>query len=342
MTAVFITHPADKLEQYFGVKAIAALKAIADVRFNPYERELNMVELIDAAQGCDALIAYRATPGPEQLFSSLPGLFAFVRNAIDIRTVDLDAANVHGVLVTQTSAGFVPAVAEWVVAAMVNLGRDFCRYAEVYHAGEVPRPVMGRQLHGATLGLVGYGQIARLVSEYALAFGMRTLVTTPEEVDRPGVKQVPLSTLLAESDFLVCLATANAQTAHMFDAATFSAMKTGAFFINASRGELVDESALHKALESGRLAGCAVDVGMAADQMPTLFLARHPRLIATPHVGGLTQETIDHQALVNVSQIAALQQGHMPAGAVNPAHATRWRRACATAQFNPHSTEMLP
>ena len=73
MTAVFITHPADKLEQYFGVKAIAALKAIADVRFNPYERELNMVELIDAAQGCDALIAYRATPGPEQLFSSLPG-----------------------------------------------------------------------------------------------------------------------------------------------------------------------------------------------------------------------------------------------------------------------------
>jgi D-3-phosphoglycerate dehydrogenase len=103
-------------------------------------------------------------------------------------------------------------------------------------------------------------------------------------------------------------------------------MKPGAFFINASRGNLVDEIALREALDSGHLAGCALDVGRAPDQMPTPALAHHPKVIATPHVAGLTPESIEHQSLETVAQAAEIIQGRAPKGAVNAASATRLAR----------------
>ncbi|MBI2771292.1 MAG: hydroxyacid dehydrogenase [Burkholderiales bacterium] len=326
MTTVFVTHPRDKLEQYFGPRAVRALQSIATARFNPEARDLSGEELIAAAEGCDAVIAYRQTPGPEPLFRQLPQLAAFIRCAVDIRTVDVGAASAHGVLVTQASPGYVPAVAEWVIAAMVDLGRGITRYAEAYHQGLAVRPFMGRELRGSTLGVIGYGQIGQYLCELALAFGMNVLVTTPRPIARRDrLAQVEMPALLAESDFVVCLAPANAQTENLMDAKAFGAMMHGAFFINASRGELVDEVALMQALESGRLAGCALDVGRAPDQMPSPALARHPLVLAAPHIGGLTLPAIEHQALETVSQLAALLKGEMPTGAVNAEHATRLR-----------------
>ena len=110
------------------------------------------------------------------------------------------------------------------------------------------------------------------------------------------------------------------------DAAAFAAMRRGAFFVNAARGELVDDPALLAALDSGHLGGAALDVGRAPDQMPAPELANHPRVIATPHIGGLTQPAIEHQALETVAQLGLLLKGEMPVGAVNPNHADRWRR----------------
>jgi len=324
MTRVFVTHPTDKLDQYFGPNATRALQAIADVRFNTEAHELSTPALIAAAQGCDALIAYRQTPGPEALFRELPQLAAFIRCAVDIRTVDVAAASAHGVLVTQASPGYAAAVAEWVVGAMVDLGRGTSRYAAAYHRGQAPAPFMGRQLRGSTLGIIGYGEIGQTLGELALALGMRLLVDTPQPVAaRAGLQQVPLQALLADSDFVVCLAPANAQTENLMNAAAFAAMRPDACFINASRGDLVDEAALLHALDGGRLAGCAIDVGRAPDQMPSPVLARHPLVVAAPHIGGLTLPAIEHQALETVAQLAALQRGEMPPGAVNAAHAKR-------------------
>ncbi len=124
---------------------------------------------------------------------------------------------------------------------------------------------------------------------------------------------------------VVCLAMANAQTANLINVGAFARMKPTAYFINASRGELVDEAALRDALDQGRLAGCALDVGRAPDQMPTPSLAAHPRVLATPHLGGLTGPAITHQALETVEQVAALLQGRLPAGCVNGEHARRLR-----------------
>jgi len=328
MSTIFVTHPRNQLDVYFGAKATAALQALADVRFNPEPRELALAELVAAAHGCDALIAYRQTPAPEALFRDLPDLFAFVRCAVDIRTVDVPAASAHGVLVTQASPGFVAAVAEWVVAVMIDLARGIVRYAEAARGDRPLAPFVGRELRGATLGVIGLGRIGAQLADLGLAFGMRVLATTPQPIDdRDGrIRRLPLMELLAASDFVVCLAPAQADTANLMNAAAFAAMRRGAFFINASRGELVDDAALLAALDSGHLGGAALDVGRALDQMPASELVRHPRVIATPHIGGLTQPAIEHQALETVAQVAQLLRGEMPVGAVNPDRADRWRR----------------
>ncbi len=138
--------------------------------------------------------------------------------------------------------------------------------------------------------------------------------------------------LLAASDFVVCLAPANAATENMMNAQAFAAMRPGSCFINAARGDLVDDAALLQALDNGHLAGAALDVGRAPDQMPTAALARHPKVIASPHIGGLTPPAIEHQALETVHQTAEILQGRIPIGAVNADVATRVRqrgdRAC--------------
>ena len=148
----------------------------------------------------------------------------------------------------------------------------------------------------------------------------------------PRVVQTRLDELVAEADFVVCLAPASAETENLMNEARFNRMKRGACFVNASRGELVDETALLRALDSGRLGGCALDVGRAPDQMPTPALARHPRVLATPHIGGLTRPAVEHQALETVAQLVELLRGGVPAGAVNAETATRLprlRRAAA-------------
>ncbi|HEY4956235.1 MAG TPA: NAD(P)-dependent oxidoreductase [Caldimonas sp.] len=331
MSTVFVSHPRDKLDAYFGAKATAALQTIADVRFNPEPHELSLAELVAAARGCDALIAYRQTSGPEALFRQLPELFAFIRCAVDIRTVDVAAASAHGVLVTQASPSYVAAVAEWIVAAMIDLGRGLSRYAEAYHGDLAPAPFMGRELRGSTLGVIGLGRIGRHLADLALAFGMKVLAATPGPIEGGDerVRQVALAELLGASDFVVCLAPANVDTENLIDAAAFAAMRRGAFFVNAARGELVDDGALLAALDSGQLGGAALDVGRAPDQMPAAALARHPRVIATPHIGGLTLAATEHQALETVEQLARLLRGELPPGAVNAADASRWRRWCA-------------
>ena len=156
---------------------------------------------------------------------------------------------------------------------------------------------------------------------------MRVLVCDPYvQVNEPDITQVELPQLLAESDHVACLAVASEETENLINTQAFASMKATAFFINPSRGNLVDEAALLHALDAGLIAGCAMDVGRAPDQMPSPALARHLKVIATPHVGGLTPQAIEHQALETVAQVAAILQCRVPKGAVNAAQATRLAR----------------
>jgi D-3-phosphoglycerate dehydrogenase len=324
---IFLTHPPEALANYYGDRAVAGLKALGEVRFNTAGRELAVQELIEAARGCEVIVSYRQTPGWPELFAASPDLVAFSRCAIDIRNVDVAAASAAGILVTQASAGFVASVSEWVIGAMIDLGRRITASSEAYHAGTVPAGVMGRELKGATLGILGYGQIGEYLARIAVALGMRVLVYDPyKKVGDPALTQLEMPALLRESDFVVCLVVANDSTEKLVNAEAFAAMKPGAWFVNASRGNLVDDEALVGALESGRLAGAALDVGRAPDQMPVPAIARHSKVIATPHTAGLTLPSIEHQSLETVAQVAEILQGRAPKGAVNAAQATRLAR----------------
>jgi D-3-phosphoglycerate dehydrogenase len=132
--------------------------------------------------------------------------------------------------------------------------------------------------------------------------------------------------VLAHYDLVVFLAVENEETENLMYADAFAAMKKTAYFLNLSRGNLVDEAALAAALDNGQIAGAALDVGRAPDQKPTPALARRDNVIATPHTAGLTPEAIEHQAFDTVKQAGELLAGRIPFGAVNPDAARRLGR----------------
>ena len=307
------------MANYYGERALAALRQAGDVVRNNKPHSLEGEELINAAKDCDLIVSYRQSPGPAEVFERLPKLVAFLRCAIDIRNVDVAAASKAGVLVTQASAGFITSVSELVVGFLVDLSRGITRSAHLYHHGRVPKASMGRELKGSTIGVIGYGAIGKELVRVCRALGMRVLINDPYQ----QVEQVRLDQLLRESDYVVPLAVATAETENLIGKDAFAKMKDGAYLINVSRGNLVDEAALEAALDSGRLAGCAMDVGRAPDQMPTPRLAAREDVIATPHTAGLTPQAIEHQSMETAAQAAEIVQGRAPKGAVNAQHWTR-------------------
>jgi D-3-phosphoglycerate dehydrogenase len=328
---VLLTHGDTARRNYYGDAALAGLQRIAHVRLHRSESPLVGEALVEAAQGCDVIIADRQAAAPASLFERLPQLAVFQRCAVDVRNVDIPAASRQGILVTHASAGFGNAVAEWALGAMIALARDFAPAVQAFRSGGVAPIRMGRELRGATLGVIGYGVIGRRLCELGHALGMRVLVADPfaRSVEAYAT-QLPLDDLLPQADHLVCLAPANPRTENLMDARRFAACKPGAFFLNASRGELVDEAALLRALDEGPLAACALDVGRAPDQMPSAALAAHPKVLATPHIGGLTPQAAEHQSLETVAQLEQLLAGKMPEGALNADHAVRLRRLLAS------------
>jgi len=324
LSRILLSHSPEAMRSYYGERALAGLRALGEVKLHQGAEPLEGEALIRAAADCELIVSYRQSPAPAALFEALPRLAAFLRCAVDIRNVDVAAASRAGVLVTQASAGFAAAVTELVLGFMVDLARGVSTSTQAYRKGVVPVPGIGRQLAGSTLGVIGYGAIGRRLAMTGVALGMRVLVSDPyARADEPGVEQVPMEQLLHGSDFVVPLAVATPETENLIGEAQFAQMKPGAFFINVSRGNLVDEAALARALDAGRIAGCAIDVGRAPDQMPTPALAARPDVVATPHLGGLTLQAIEHQSLETVAQAAEILKGRAPKGAVNAGHWTR-------------------
>ncbi|QDW40237.1 hydroxyacid dehydrogenase [Bradyrhizobium sp. KBS0727] len=321
---VLLTHTPQARTQYYGERSLNGLQAIAEVTLHQADAALDAIGLIAAARDVDIIVADRLTAGPGEIFPRLPQLRAFVRCAVDIRNIDVDAASAAGVLVTQAGPGFIQSVAELALGFMVDLSRGVSRASADYHAGRKPAIMMGRQLAGSRLGIIGYGSIGRYLAGIAKVLGMEVLVADPfATVDDATIRHLPLDDLLSQSDFVVCLAIANEKTENLIGQAALARMRPDAFFINLSRGNLVDEAALTAALREKRIAGAAMDVGRALDQMPTPEVAKLPNVIATPHIGGLTPPAIESQSLETVSQVEKIVAGEIPVGAVNAASWTR-------------------
>jgi D-3-phosphoglycerate dehydrogenase / 2-oxoglutarate reductase len=321
---ILLTHTPQARAQYYGERSLHGLQAVAEVRLHRADDALDAAGLVEAAGDVDIIVADRLTAGPRDIFAKLPKLRAFVRCAVDIRNIDVEAASAVGVLVTRAGPGFIQSVAELALGFMVDLSRGVSRATADYHAGRKPDVVMGRQLAGSRLGIIGYGSIGRHLAKIAKVLGMQVLAADPfATIEDADIAHLPLDELLGQADYIVCLAVANEQTENLIGQGALALMQPHAFFINLSRGNLVDEAALAAALRENRIAGAAMDVGRALDQMPTSELAKLPNVIATPHIGGLTPPAIESQSLETVRQVEKIIAGEIPVGAVN---ADRWTR----------------
>ncbi len=326
---VFVTHNPEDLDAYYG-RALVDLGAVPGVEIvlNPYGREIDgSGELIEAAAGCQVIVAHRSTGGPAEVFAApeCDGLLAFLRCAVDISTIDVEAASAAGVLVARAGKAFVPSTAELALGLLLAVARNIGVSTADYHGSIEPPQRPGRQLRDQTAAVLGYGAIGSYLCDLLAAVGMTVLVYEPDPdvVVPDSMTRCSSDEALAAADVVFPLAQATTETENLIDADALGSMKRGAVLINVSRGELLDEAAVAAALDSGHLGGLGLDVGRAADQRPSMMLASRPDVVATPHLGGLTPENADEQARSSVEQIRAIMDRALPPRAVNLERATR-------------------
>lgn len=286
------------ITEFMDAAAVAQLKAQFDTEYDP-----NLVdrraELLTKIAVADALIVRNRTQVDAQLLAVAPRLRVVGRLGVGLDNIDVAACRARAIEVFPATGANALAVAEYVIASvMVLLRGAYLSSAEVA-AGKWPRPRLsqGRETAGRTLGLVGFGGIGQLTAKLAQALGMQVLAYDPLLAsDAPlwavsAVARRELDELLTQADAVSLHVPLTAQTRGLLDAARIGCMKVQAVLINTSRGGIVDETALAQALQSGKLAGAALDVFESEPLSADSVLATAPNLILTPHIGGVTHES---------------------------------------------------
>lgn len=324
---IFLAHADNERRIYYGPRALAALRALGDVRLNETGSPLDGAAFAAAAAGCTIIVADNKATAPAELFDAAPDLLAYVHGHVDTRRIDVAAASRNGILVTRSIPTFGPAVSELVIGFMIDLSRGITRSTSAWRNGGAPQIHLSNQLGGQVLGIIGYGHIGRRLALIARAFDMRVAVHDPYVTIDPaeGVEPMGFDALLGASDFVVPLAVATPETRHLIGGRALSLMKPTAYLVNVSRGDLIDEDALEAALDARAIAGAALDVGSAPFQMPPDRLARRGDVLATPHIAGVTPQANEGQAMETVRQVAEILKGGIPSGALNGEHAARLR-----------------
>jgi len=272
---------------------------------------------------CDAVIA-SSDPYTVSIFDACPGLKHVSRCGVGIDSVDLSAATDAGVVVTNTPGAMTDAVGDYTFALILGVARRTAEGDALMRTGgwgEYP----GVLVCGKTLGLVGLGQIGQAVAKRSAGFGMRLLAYDPVleatgvPPGLPPVQFVSMEGLLAESDFVSLHAPATPETRGMFNAERFAQMKPSAYFINTARGTLVDDDALVAALESGQIAGAAIDVYAPEPYPADGPLRRAPRCLLTPHNAFNAVEAAAEMSRLSALHVLAVMRGERPASTCNPA-----------------------
>ncbi|MEJ8813359.1 hydroxyacid dehydrogenase [Variovorax ureilyticus] len=250
------------------------------------------VEHIMATQPVDAVIS-RTVQLSARAIASCPSLKVISKHGVGVSNIDVDAATSRGIPVYVTPGANAQSVAEMTLGLMFAAARRIGWMDAELHAGRWSRAQDGIELHGKTLGLVGFGQIGQRVATVCQALGMEVVAFDPALADGAspveGVRLMPsFDALLPVVDVLSLHVPLNRHTRNMLGAAQFGAMRRGAILVNTARGEVVDEPALVAALQSGQLHAAGLDT-MAIEPLPAgSALAALPNVVLTPHVGGST------------------------------------------------------
>ena len=285
------------------------------------KRGLSPDELIATIPGYDALVVRSETRVTEPVISAGCDLKVVARAGIGVDNIDLDAATRAGVAVVNAPIGNTVAAAEHTVALMLALARNVPQAYASMKEGQWQRSAfMGIEVRNKTLGIVGLGRVGSEVARRAASFGMRLIAydpfVAPDFAARMGVAVMSLDEVLDQADFITLHTPLTAGTTNLISAPQLAKMKPGARLINVARGELVDDDALLEALESEHLAGAALDV-FTNEPPGDLPLLKHPRLVATPHLGASTQEAQREVAIEAAEQVLAVLEGKPARNTVN-------------------------
>jgi D-3-phosphoglycerate dehydrogenase len=264
-----------------------------------FQPELSHEELLAVISEYDALIVRSRTKVTKEIIAAAKNLKVIGRAGTGLDNIDVEAAQRANIIVLNAPGANATAVAELTVGLMIALARDLPSAVSAAVSGKKVKSY-GTELAGKTLGIIGYGRIGRLVAHLALAFGMRVLaydIVTPEQVE-PGVQMTSLEALVGDSDFVSLHVPLTEQTRGLVSAELLERFKVGSFLVNTARAELVDEVAIVRALESGRLRGYAADLVGANSP-----LLGHPKALLTPHIGASTEEAQRRAGLEIVAKV---------------------------------------
>ena len=281
-------------------------------------------DFLSQAADCDALLNTYAGPITADVMAKMPKCRIIARYGIGVDTIDLDAATQAGIIVTNNPTYCVEEVAEHAMALLLDSARKIAFYDRLVRAGTwaVPPGKPLYRLLGRTLGLVGFGNIARLVAVRAAAFGMRILYADPFVKDgqfsEPG-KKVELAELYKASDFISVHPPLTPQTRGMINDDAFSRMKPGAVLINCSRGPVVDTAALVRALDAKKIAGCALDTTDPEPLPDPHALRGRDNVIITPHVAWYSETAMVGLQAGAPNEVRRVLTGEWPVNVVNKA-----------------------
>jgi len=292
---------------------IALLRTAGEVTVNP---KIAADELLAALPEYHALVVRSRTKVTAKVVEAGTNLKVIGRAGVGVDNIDVAAAVARGITVVNSPLAASVAVAEHTLGLMLALARQIPAADASMKQGKWDKSAfMGSELSGKTLGLLGIGRIGAEVAKRAAVFGMKVLAYDPyltaEQILSRGAEPASLDDVLGRSDYVSLHLPLNPETNRLVGALQFEAMKKGARLICAARGGVVDEDALRAALDSGALAGAALDVFAAEPPVPG-SIATHPKVIATPHIGAQSTEAQSSAGLMIAEEVLAVLQGQEP------------------------------
>lgn len=287
----------------------------------PASEQLTMDEVLMRVAAYNALIP-GTFPITAELLDAAPKLKLLALASAGFDNIDLKAATERGIVITNCPAANHQAVAELAIGFMFALARKITHADAEVKVGGWPR-LVGRQIGGKTLGIVGMGRIGKEVAKMALALGMKVVAFDifPDKAfsKQFGVKFCDLKELMALADFVSLHVVSTDKTAGMIDEKMLREMKPTAYLVNLSRGRVLDESALYKVLSDGAIAGAGLDVFVDEPPSPDHPLLTLSNVITTPHMGGYTYEAVSNTGMTCAHSIIDFYCGRIPENIVNQA-----------------------
>jgi len=306
-------------------KGLEMLKARFEVEIGASDRNLSRREICEGTKDADALVCLLSDAIDEEILSGAKELKIIANYAVGYNNINVEYAKEHGIFVTNTPGVLTETTADLTWALMLSVARRIVEADKFTRSGKFkgwePELMLGSDIFGKTLGVIGAGRIGQAVMKRAIGFGMRVIYYSksrlPLDIESNlNASYVSLEKLLKEADFVSLHVPLTKNTYHMIGEDQLSLMKRTAYLINTARGPVVDEEALVKFLKEKRIAGAALDV-FENEPLLTPGLTELDNVVITPHIGSASKETREKMSVIVAENVIAALEGKIPPNCVN-------------------------